>query len=122
MSKSINFLAERATQTSELQVEFNLKWIQFFKQFLNGSHSLVGYLDAQTNQSWIATAQSLSGKMNIISPKIPSLRKMEIMNTFYPSIYSGTLIAIKSTAQLWEAAGDPYISVLWKFTRTRSTS
>ena len=66
--------------------------MKLFEEFLN--NSLVRYLGAQTNQRWIAAAQSLSGKMHIISPKIPSLRKMEMVNAFYPKSYRDMLIAI----------------------------
>ena len=74
---------------NELHVLVGSK-MKLFKQFLNQIHSLVRYFGAQVNQRWIAAAQSLPSKMHIISPKIPSLRIMEIVNTFYPKSYRDT--------------------------------
>ena len=74
---------------NELHVLVGSK-MKSFKQFLNQIHSLVRYFGAEANQRWIAAAQSLPGKMHIISPKIPSLQIMEIVNTFYPKSYRDT--------------------------------
>lgn len=65
------------SKSNKLHVESSPNMNSFF------FHSLFRYLGAQANQRWIAAAQSLSGKMHIISPKIPSLRIMEIVNAFY---------------------------------------